>query len=134
MFDRIAHVGIAVKDLGSSIETYTRLTGSGPVHSEEVPDQRVRTAMFRMGETTIELLEPTVDDSAVGRFLERRGEGIHHVAISVADIKKELVRLKAAGFRLIDEHPRVGADNCHVAFIHPKAANGVLIELVQKMR
>jgi methylmalonyl-CoA/ethylmalonyl-CoA epimerase len=130
----VAHIGIAVKDLEQSIDLFSRLLGVSPEHREEVADQKVNTAMFSFGDTAIELLEPTSSESTIARFIEKRGEGIHHVSLVVDDIVKELERLKREGFQLIDERPRKGADNCLVAFVHPKSANGVLIELSQKIR
>jgi methylmalonyl-CoA/ethylmalonyl-CoA epimerase len=130
----VAHIGIAVKDLEQSIDLFSRLLGVSPEHREEVADQKVNTAMFSFGDTAIELLEPTSSESTIARFIEKRGEGMHHVSLVVDDIAKELERLKREGFQLIDERPRKGADNCLVAFVHPKSANGVLIELSQKIR
>lgn len=134
MFGKIVHVGIAVKDLKKSIDLFTTIVGSQPSHTEHVEDQHVNTAMFTFGESAIELLEPTSEKSSIAKFIEERGEGMHHLSFSVDDIVAELARLKKAGFRLIDEHPRRGADNCLVAFLHPKATNGVLIEISQKIR
>ena len=132
MFRTVAHIGIAVRSLNESKRLFAQLFGIGPEHEESVADQRVNTAMFRMGQTGIELLEGTAPESAVTKFVEKRGEGIHHISFSVDDIVLELGRLKNAGFQLIDEQPRQGADNCLVAFLHPKSTNGVLIELSQK--
>ena len=101
---------------------------------EEVPDQKVKTAMFTVGSSSIELTQGTDVASPVTRFLEKRGEGVHHVSFVVDDIEQELARLKGAGFRLIDERPRVGADGFLVAFLHPHSTNGVLIEISQKIR
>ena len=133
MFDKIAHIGIAVKDLKKSTDLYSRLFNAKPTHTECVEDQHIHSAMFSFGETSIELLEATSPDSAIAKFIEKRGEGMHHVSFLVEDIVKELARLKSAGFQLIDEHPRKGADNYLVAFIHPKSITGVLIEISQKM-
>ncbi len=133
MFGPVAHIGFAVKDLKSAVELYSRLLGVGPVHTERVEEQRVNTAMFSLGGTSIELLESTAPDSFIAKFIEKRGEGMHHVSFTVHDIAVELARLRQAGFQLIDEKPRMGADNCLVAFIHPKSAGGVLIELSQKL-
>ena len=127
----IAHIGIAVKDLEASKKLFGSLTGSAASHEETVADQKVRTAMFAFGETSLELLEGTAPDSPITRFIEKRGEGIHHIAIVVDDLESELLRLKQEGFQLIDEHPRMGAGNMLVAFLHPKSTNGVLIELSQ---
>ncbi len=133
MFGKIAHIGIAVKDLRNSIDVFAKVFGKQPSHTEIVKDQHVNTAMFSFGDTAVELLESTAPDSSIARFIEKRGEGMHHVSFFVDDIRKELARLKQAGFQLIDEHPRKGADNCLVAFIHPKSTNGVLIEISQKI-
>ncbi len=132
MFKAVAHIGIAVRDLKASKQLFESLLGVGPEHEESVPDQKVNTAMFRMGESGIELLEATSPESPVSKFIEKRGEGIHHISFMVDDILLELKRLKQAGFQLIDEQPRRGADRCLVAFLHPKSTNGVLIELSQK--
>ena len=134
MFDKIAHVGIAVKNAQSSIALFERLFGKKPDHREHVVDQMVSTALFEIGGSSIELLEATSEDSSIARFIQKRGEGIHHVSFFVDDIEGELRRLKKEGFQLIDEKPRRGADNCLVAFVHPKSANGVLIELSQKQK
>ncbi|MBI2618569.1 MAG: methylmalonyl-CoA epimerase [Ignavibacteriales bacterium] len=128
----VAHIGIAVKDLKGSKELFSSLFGVGADHEEEVPDQKVRTAMFRIGETDVELLQGTAPDSSITKFIEKRGEGIHHLSVVVDNIEAELLRLRREGFQLVDEHPRPGADNCLVAFLHPKSTNGVLIELSQK--
>lgn len=101
------------------------------VHTETVEDQKVRVAMLPIGESRVELLEPTSDDSPISKFLEKRGGGIHHIAVEVEDIEASLERLKENGARLIDETPRIGAEGCLVAFVHPSSTNGVLLELVQ---
>ena len=132
MFGRIAHIGIAVKDLKKSIELYSTLFGTKPIHAEHVGEQQVNSAVFSFGGTSIELLESTAPESPIAKFIEKRGEGMHHVSFVVDDIVEELARLKKAGFQLIDEHPRKGADNYLVAFVHPKSSNGVLIEISQK--
>ena len=134
MFGKIAHIGIAVKDLRKTSELYSSLFGARPTHTEHVEDQHVNTAMFSFGETSIELLEPTAPDSAIAKFIDKRGEGMHHISFFVDDIVGELARLRDAGFQLIDERPRKGADHCLVAFLHPKSTNGVLIEISQKVR
>jgi methylmalonyl-CoA/ethylmalonyl-CoA epimerase len=132
MFDKVSHIGIAVRDLQASIDLFSKLFGKQPDHFEEIPDQQVKTAMFTVGSSSIELTQGTDSASPVGRFLEKRGEGVHHVSFVVDNIEKELSRLKGAGFRLIDERPRVGADGFLVAFLHPQSTNGVLIEICQK--
>lgn len=133
MFKKVDHIGIAVEDLDAAIELYRGLTGNDPDHIEDVEDQRVRTAFFGMGESNLELLFPTSPDSPIAKSLEKRGPGIHHICLEVDDLEGELARLKERGVRLIDETPRVGAHNKKIAFIHPKAMGGVLIELSQPM-
>jgi methylmalonyl-CoA/ethylmalonyl-CoA epimerase len=132
MFSKVSHVGIAVKDLQSSLGLFSRLFGKQPDHLEDVPEQKVRTAMFEIGSSSIELTQATEAGSPITRFLDKRGEGVHHISFVVDDIERELVRLKGEGFQLIDEHPRVGADGYLVAFLHPQSTNGVLIEICQK--
>lgn len=132
MFKTVAHIGIAVRDLQASKQLFEKLLGVAPEHEESVADQKVNTALFRMGDAGIELLEATSPESPVSKFIEKRGEGIHHISFVVDDILHELKRLKQAGFQLIDEQPRRGAEGCLVAFLHPKSTNGVLIELSQK--
>lgn len=133
MVRRIAHVGIAVKDLKASVELFAKMFGKQPDHRESIPDQLVDSATFSVGDSAIELLQATTPDSAIAKFIAKRGEGMHHISIVVDDIGWELARLKSEGFQLIDEHPRRGADNYLVAFVHPKSANGVLIEISQKI-
>jgi methylmalonyl-CoA/ethylmalonyl-CoA epimerase len=128
---KINHLGIATKDINEALKFWGDALGLQNVHTETVEDQKVRVAMLPLGESRIELLEPTSEDSPITKFLEKRGGGIHHIAVEVEDIEAALAKLKAQGMRLIDETPRVGAENCLVAFIHPSAANGVLLELVQ---
>jgi methylmalonyl-CoA/ethylmalonyl-CoA epimerase len=127
---KIDHIGIAT-ERASAAAIWQHLLGAEEVHSEDVPDQGVRVTMLPIGESRVELLEPLSADSPVGRFLEKRGPGIHHLAIRVENIREILERLRAKGVRLIDETPRLGAGGCLVAFIHPSAANGVLLELVE---
>jgi methylmalonyl-CoA/ethylmalonyl-CoA epimerase len=128
---KVDHIGIATKTLDEGLALWRDALGLQVDHTEEVTEQGVRVAMLSIGETHIELLEPLSETSPVGKFLEKRGPGIHHVAIRVADIGASLAELKARGSRLIDETPRTGAGGCLVAFVHPSSANGVLIELVQ---
>ena len=128
---KINHLGIATKGIDQALEFWADALGLEAVHTEIVEDQKVRVAMLPVGESRIELLEPTSDDSPISKFLEKRGGGIHHIAIEVEDIEASLARLKARGMRLIDETPRKGAEGCLVAFVHPSSANGVLLELVQ---
>ena len=128
---KIDHIGIAVKSLSSAARVYENLIGLKVSGYDQVDEQGVRVAMLNIGETRIELLEPTGPDSPIEKFMAKRGEGIHHIAVSVDDIEAELERLKASGVRLIDEKPRRGAHNTKIAFIHPSSAYGVLLELVQ---
>jgi methylmalonyl-CoA epimerase len=128
---KINHLGIATKGIDEALKFWADALGLENVHTETVVDQKVRVAMLPLGEARIELLEPTDDDSPISKFIEKRGGGIHHVAIDVDDINVCLKQLKDAGARLIDESPRVGAEGCLVAFVHPSSAGGVLVELVQ---
>ena len=128
---RIDHIGIAVSDLTQSLAFFHDALGLELEAPEEVPAQRVRAHFLQAGEAAIELVEPTSDDSAVARFIARRGPGIHHLALRVDDIVAALAELKAKGVRLIDETPRPGAHDSLVAFIHPSSAHGVLVELKQ---
>lgn len=133
MEKKLVHVGIAVKALSASVPVYEQLfPQQGPVPVEEVRDQGVRVAFFRAGSCSLELTEATGPSSPIAKFIEKRGEGIHHLSFEVEDIRRELDRLRAAGVRLIDEEPRRGAGGHLIAFIHPSAAGGVLIELSQK--
>jgi methylmalonyl-CoA/ethylmalonyl-CoA epimerase len=128
---QIDHIGIATRKISESLSLWVEKMGLTVAATEEVPEQGVRVAMLPIGESRVELLEPLSPDSPVGRFLEKRGPGIHHLAIRVANINDELARLKQAGARLIDDTPRVGAEGCLVAFVHPSDTGGVLLELVQ---
>ena len=128
---KLDHIGIATHQIEEALALWRDTLGLQVESTEEVTQQGVRIAMLPVGETHIELLEPLSATSPVGRFLEKRGPGIHHVAIRVADIRASLASLKEKGTRLIDETPRTGAGGCLVAFVHPSSANGVLLELVQ---
>lgn len=128
---KINHLGIATKGIDEALKFWVDALGLENVHTETVEDQKVRVAMLPIGESRIELLEPTSEDSPITRFLEKRGGGIHHIAVEVEDINAALMKLKQQGARLIDESPRIGAEGCLVAFVHPSSANGVLLELVQ---
>jgi methylmalonyl-CoA epimerase len=128
---KLDHIGIATHGIEEALALWRDALGLEIDSTEEVLDQGVRVAMLPIGETHIELLEPLSKDSPVGKFLEKRGPGIHHIAIIVKDINASLAQLKEKGARLIDETPRVGAGGCRVAFIHPASTNGVLLELVQ---
>ncbi len=131
---KINHLGIATKGIDEALKFWSDALGLENVHTETVEDQKVRVAMLPIGESRVELLEPTSDDSPISKFLEKRGPGLHHIAVEVEDIEAALVRLKAQGMRLIDETPRIGAEGCLVAFVHPSSANGVLLELVQTVK
>lgn len=128
---RIDHIGIAVPDLETALVPYVEGLGIQVAHREEVATQKVRVAMMPVGETNIELLEPTSEESPIAKFLEGRGPGIHHIAIAVDDIEAALERMNVAGVRMIDTEPRPGAGGTKVAFAHPKAFGGVLVELVE---
>jgi methylmalonyl-CoA/ethylmalonyl-CoA epimerase len=129
---KIDHIGIATPKIDDALAFWRDALGLEVAHTEEVAEQGVRVAMIPLGEPRVELLEPTHDASPVAKFLEKRGAGIHHVAVRVADIRAALARLKSQGARLIDEEPRVGAGGCLVAFVHPAASGGVLLELVER--
>ena len=131
---KINHLGIATKGIDEALKFWKDALGLESIHTEVVEDQKVRVAMLPIGESRIELLEPTTDDSPISKFLEKRGGGIHHIAVEVDDIKAALKKLKAQGMRLIDETPRIGAEGCLVAFVHPGSTGGVLLELVQEER
>lgn len=128
---KINHLGIATKEIAGALKFWEDALGLENIHTEVVEDQKVRVAMLPLGESRIELLEPTSEDSPISKFLEKRGGGIHHIAVEVADIEASLAKLKEKGMRLIDDTPRIGAEGCLVAFVHPSSANGVLLELVQ---
>jgi len=128
---KINHIGIAVKNIEASVPFYRDALGMQFEGTEEVAEQKVRVAFLAVGESRIELLEPTSPDSPVAKFLEKNGEGIHHIAYEVADLEASLAALKAEGVRLIDETPRSGAHGTRIAFLHPKATGGVLTELCQ---
>jgi len=128
---KINHLGIATKGIDEALKFWGDALGLENVHTEIVEDQKVKVAMLPIGESRVELLEPTSDDSPISKFLEKRGGGIHHIAVEVDDIEASLKQLKSQGMRLIDEAPRIGAEGCLVAFVHPAASGGVLLELVQ---
>ncbi len=129
---KINHLGIATSGIDEALKFWADSLGLENVHTEIVEDQKVRVAMLPVGESRIELLEPTSPDSPISKFLEKRGGGIHHIAVEVDDIVAALERLKSQGARLIDEAPRLGAEGCLVAFVHPATTGGVLLELVQE--
>lgn len=129
---KIEHIGIAVKDLEKSNALFEALLGTPHYKTETVESEHVSTSFFKTGESKVELLEATSPDSPIAKFIEKRGEGIHHIAFEVADIRAEMARLSAAGFTLLNEEPKHGADNKWVCFLHPKGTNGVLVELCQE--
>lgn len=129
---KIEHIGIAVKDLQASNELFRKLFGEGPYKEEEVESEGVKTSFFAAGPNKIELLEGTRPDSPISKYIEKKGEGIHHIAFDVEDIYAEIERLKEEGFIVLNETPKKGADNKLVAFLHPKSSNGVLVELCQE--
>ena len=128
---KISHIGIAVANIEEAAPFYRDVLGMEFEGTEVVAEQKVKVAFFAVGESRIELLEPTSEDSPVAKFLAKNGPGVHHVAFEVADLEQRLVALKAEGVRLIDEAPRMGAHNTRIAFLHPKASGGVLTELCQ---
>ncbi|HQV54568.1 MAG: methylmalonyl-CoA epimerase [Chitinophagaceae bacterium] len=126
---KVEHIGIAVKNLSVSIPLFEKLLNTNCYKTEEVDSEKVNTAFFRQGETKIELVESTDPDGVIARFIEKKGEGLHHIAFDVTDIYAEMKRLKSEGFVLLNDSPKDGADNKLVCFLHPKHTNGVLIEL-----
>ena len=128
------HIGIAVKDLSVSIPLFEKLLNTSCYKTEAVESEHVNTAFFQNGQTKIELLESSTADGVIARFIEKKGEGIHHIAFEVADIEAEMERLRNDGFVLLNEKPKKGADNKLVCFLHPKGTNGVLIEICQDIR
>lgn len=133
MMDKIEHIGIAVKDLEKSNELFAALFGEKHYKMEEVLSEGVKTSFFNTGPNKIELLEATNPESPIAKFIDKKGEGIHHIAFAVTDIVAEIARLKKEGFTVLNETPKKGADNKLVAFLHPKTTNGVLIELCQEI-
>ncbi|HZH69251.1 MAG TPA: methylmalonyl-CoA epimerase [Flavobacteriaceae bacterium] len=130
---KIEHIGIAVKNLEEANKTYAALLGCAPYKIEEVASEGVSTSFFKSGESKIELLQATHPDSPIAKFIERRGEGIHHIAFAVNDIDAEVARLKVEGFQVLNETSKKGADNKLVVFLHPKSSHGVLVELCQEI-
>lgn len=129
---KIEHIGIAVKDLESANKIYESLLKTPAYKQEEVTSEGVNTSFFKIGESKIELLAATKEESPIAKFISKRGEGIHHIAFAVDNIEAEIERLQGEGFQLISDKPKPGADNKLVAFLHPKSANGVLVELCQE--
>jgi methylmalonyl-CoA/ethylmalonyl-CoA epimerase len=134
MLLKVEHIGIAVKDLQNSNKLFASLFGKQPYKSESVESEGVFTSFFQLGETKIELLEASTENSAIAKFIEKKGEGIHHIAFEVEDIYAEMKRLQAEGFTLLMEEPKKGADNKLICFLHPKSSNGVLVELCQEVK
>lgn len=130
----VEHIGIAVKNISDANDLFSKLLNGIPYKSERVDSEGVTTSFFLVNQTKIELLEATNPDSAIAKFIEKRGEGVHHIAFEVADIEAEMERLKREGFTLLNEKPKRGADNKLVCFVHPKSANGVLVELCQEIK
>jgi methylmalonyl-CoA/ethylmalonyl-CoA epimerase len=133
MFHKVEHIGIAVKDAKASVELFSKLFNTTPYKTETVESEFVNTVFFQLGPNKIELLEATSEQSAIAKFIEKKGEGIHHIAYDVEEIHAEMERLKKEGFLFINEQPKRGADNKLIAFLHPKSTNGVLIELCQEI-
>ncbi len=132
--NKIEHIGIAVKNIQESNKLFSALFNKKPYKQEEVKSEHVITSFFETGESKIELVQATDPESAIAKFIEKKGEGIHHIAFDVTNIKEELERLEKEGFTIITKEPKKGADNKLVAFLHPKSTNGVLIELCQEIR
>ena len=133
MVEKIEHIGIAVKNIEEANKVYEELLGLSPYKMESVESEGVNTSFFQTGESKIELLEATKPESAIAKFIEKKGEGIHHIAFAVKDIKAEMTRLYNEGFTILNEEPKMGADNKLVCFIHPKNTKGVLVELCQEI-
>ena len=133
MIEKIEHIGIAVKNLDEANKIYEQLLGTPPYKMETVDNEGVNTSFFKTGESKVELLQATKDESAIAKFIAKKGEGIHHIAFAVKDIHKEIKRLKEDGYSIINESPKKGADNKLVCFVHPKNTKGVLIELCQEI-
>ena len=132
MIKKIEHIGIAVKDIANSNDLFSKLFGKQPYKMEEVESEGVKTSFFMVGESKIELLEASNENSAIAKFIAKKGEGIHHIAFETDDIEAEIARLQGEGFELIHTSPKDGADNKRIAFLHPKSSNGVLVELCQE--
>jgi len=136
MIKRITHVGVAVRNMGISRELFSKLLGNNSPHTEKVEEQNATIAFYPIGESSIELIESAESvkgGSSISKFIENRGEGIHHICLEVDNIAQEIIRLKSLGFQFVDDKPSPGGDGCLVAFLNPKSTNGVLIELSQKI-
>jgi methylmalonyl-CoA/ethylmalonyl-CoA epimerase len=131
---KIEHIGIAVKDLKASNKLFTRLLGTEPYKEEVIESENVKTSFFKAGDTKIELIESMGGQNAISKFIEKKGEGMHHIAYAVDDIFSEIKRLKSEGFIFVNEEPKKGADNKLICFLHPGSTNGVLIELCQDLK
>lgn len=134
MITKIEHIGIAVKNISESNELFRKLFGKEHYKVESVESEGVSTSFFMLGETKIELLEATSENSSIAKFIEKKGEGIHHIAYAVENIEEEMNRLKKEGFELIHSQPKDGADNKRICFLHPKSTNGVLVELCEEKK
>src|ERR1700757_5485355 len=134
MLKKVEHIGIAVKNLQNSNELFKKLFGKEAYKLEKVENEKVSTSFFMVGDTKIELLEAQNENSAIAKFIEKRGEGIHHIAFEVDDIYAEIKRLQTEGFEILNPEPKKGADNKLICFLHPKTTNGVLIELCQEIK
>lgn len=132
--NKVEHIGIAVADFSKSIPLFEKLLNTKCYKQEKVESEQVNTAFFKMGETKIELLESQFADGVISKFIDKKGEGIHHIAFDVEDIEAEMIRLQNEGFTLLNETPKKGADNKLVCFLHPKGTNGVLVELCQEIK
>jgi methylmalonyl-CoA/ethylmalonyl-CoA epimerase len=131
---KVEHIGIAVKDLSVSIPLFEQLLNTSCYKTELVESENVQTAFFQKGETKIELLQSTTEEGVIAKYIEKKGEGMHHIAFDVHDIRAEMNRLKDAGFTLLNEEPKEGADNKLICFLHPKNTNGILVELCQEKK
>jgi lactoylglutathione lyase/methylmalonyl-CoA/ethylmalonyl-CoA epimerase len=132
LFKKISHIGIAVNNMNEAIKLYSEVLGLKVTGLETIEDQKVKSAMIPIGESRIELMESTDPDGPIGKFITKRGEGIHHISLEVDDIEKMLAKLSGAGIELIDKKPRIGAEGSKIAFVHPRGMRGVLLELTSK--
>ncbi|MEH7491898.1 methylmalonyl-CoA epimerase [Neobacillus sp. 3P2-tot-E-2] len=132
MIKKVDHIGIAVRSIETTLPFYTEVLKLPLLGIEEVESQKVRVAFLKAGEMKLELLEPTSEESTIAQFIKKRGEGMHHIALGVNSIEERILEMKENGIRMIDEEPRIGAGGAHIAFMHPKSASGVLVELCEK--